>query len=165
MLLCKRITTKNQLYLFNLIPPKLNWLRHPNTYSVTRWRNSYFKNLLIPYVLKEWNKLSTEIRNVASYQQFTKLLLSFIKPTCSTTFSIHHSTSVKLLVRLRLGFSHSHEHKFRYSFHDTLNPWCSCSLELETTSHSLLWKDNFPSAPLALINDFDLIDPKISQLN
>ena len=30
----KLITTQKPLYLFNLIPPKLNSLRHPNTYSV-----------------------------------------------------------------------------------------------------------------------------------
>ena len=51
----KLIKTQNPLYLFNLIPPKLNSLRHPNTYSVMRCRNDY--------VVREWNKLSTDIRN------------------------------------------------------------------------------------------------------
>ena len=75
----KLIKTQKPLYLFNLRPPKPNSLRHPNTYSVMRRRNDYFKNSFIPYVVKEWNKLSTEIRNLTSYQQFRKSLLSFIK--------------------------------------------------------------------------------------
>ena len=161
----KLMKTQKALYLFNVIPPKLNSLRHPNTYSVMRCRNDYFKNSFIPYVVREWNKLSTDIRNSTSYQQFRKSLLSFIKPTCSSLFSIHHPVGVKLLVRSRLGFSHLHEHKFRHNFHDTLNPLCSCSLELEIISHYLLCCHKFSSSRLALVNDLNLIDSTISQLN
>ena len=96
------IKTQNPLYLFNLIPPKLNSLLHPNIYSVMRCRNDHFKNSFIPYVVREWNKLTVEIRNSISCQEFRKSLLSFIKPTCSSLFSIHHPVGVKLLVRLRL---------------------------------------------------------------
>ena len=134
----KLIKTQKPLYLFNLIPPNLNSLRHPHINSVMRCRNDYSKNSFIPYVVREWNKLSTEIRNSNSYQQLRKSLLSFTKPICSSLFSIHHPVGVKLLVRLRLGFSHLREHKFRHNFHDILNPLCSCSLEPETTSHYLL---------------------------
>ena len=80
----KLIKSQILLHLFNLIPPKLNSLRHPNTYSVMRCRNDYFKNSFIPYVVRERNSLGTEIRNSTSYQQFRKSLLSFIKPTCSS---------------------------------------------------------------------------------
>ena len=158
----KLIKTQKPLYLFNLTPPKL---RHPNTYSVMRCRNDYFKNSFISYVVREWNKRSTEIRNSASYQQFRKSLLSFIKPTCSSLFSIHHPVGVKLLVRLSLGFSHLRGYKFRHNFHDTLNPLCSCSLEPETTPHYHLCRINFSSSRFALMNDLNLIDPTISQLN
>ena len=100
---CKLIKTQKPLYLFNLIPPKFNSLRHPNTYSVMRCRNDYFKNSLTPYVVREWNRLSTEICNSTSCQEFRKSLLSFIKRTCSSLFSIHHPVGVKLFVRLRLA--------------------------------------------------------------
>ena len=72
--------TQKPLYLFNLIPPKLKSLRHPNTYSVIGCRNDYFKNSFIPYVVRGWNRLSTEIHNSGSCQEFRKLLLSFNKP-------------------------------------------------------------------------------------
>ena len=142
----KLIKTQKSLNLFHLIPPKLNPLCHPNTYSVLRCRNDDFKNSFIPYVVREWNKLSTEIRNSSFNQKFWKLLLSFIKPTCSSPFSVHHPVVVKLLVRLRLAFNHLREHKFRLNFHDTLNQLCSCNLEPVTTSHYLLCRHNFPSA-------------------
>ena len=161
----KLIKTQKPLYLFNLVPPKLNSLGHPNTYSVMRCRNDYFKNSLITYVGRGWNRLSTEIHNSTSCQEFRKSLLSFIKPTSSSLFSIHHPVGIKLLVTLRLGFTHLREHKFRHNFHDTLNPLCSCSLEPETTSRYLLCCHNFSSARLALMNDLNLIDPTISQLN
>ena len=74
--------------------------------------------------MREWNN-----------QQSRKLLLSFIKPICSTPFFIHHPVGVKLLVRLRVGFSHLRGHKFRQNFHYTLNSLCSCSFEPETTLH------------------------------
>ena len=117
------------------------------------------------YVAREWSKLSTEMRNSTSYQQCRKSLLSFIKPTCSSLFSIHHPIGVKLLVTLSLGFSHLHQQKFRHNFHDTLNPLCSCSLELETTSNYLLCCHNLSTTCLASMNDLHLIDPSICQLN
>ena len=45
---------------------------------------------------------------------------------------------LKLLTRLRVNLSHLREHKFHHNFLDTLNPLCSCSLEIESTSHYLL---------------------------
>ena len=49
----KLIKIQKPLYPFTLIPPKLNSLRHPITYSVMRCRNDYFKNSFIPYVVRE----------------------------------------------------------------------------------------------------------------
>ena len=118
------IKTWKPLYLFNLIPPKLNSFCHCNTYSVMTCRTDYFKNSFIPYVVREWNRLSTKIHNSTSCQQFRKSFLSFIKSICCSLFFIHHPVGFKLLVRLRLGFSHLHENKFRHNFLDTLTPLC-----------------------------------------
>ena len=59
-------------------------------------KNDYIKNSSIPCVVREWNKLSTEIRSSASYLQFRKLLLAFIKQTFATLFSLDHPIGVKL---------------------------------------------------------------------
>ena len=161
----KLIKTQKSLYFFNLIPPNLNSLRHLNTYSVMRCTNNYFENSFIHYVVREWNRLSSEIHNSISCQEFRKSLLSFIKSTCYSLFSIHHPVGVSVLVRLRLGFSHLRQHKFRHNFHDTLNTLCSCSLEPETILHYLLCCHKFSSIRLALMNDLNVIDPTISWLN
>ena len=135
----KLIKIQKPLHLFNLIPPKRNSFCHPNTYSVLRCRNDHFKNSFLPYVVREWNRLSTKIRNSTFCQEFRKYVLSFIKPICSSLIPIHRHNGVKLLVTLRLGFSHFGKHKVSHSFLDTLNPLCSCILDHETTS-------NHPSA-------------------
>ena len=149
----KPIKTEKPLYLLSLIPTKLDSLRHPNTYSVIRCKNNYFKIYFIPYLVREYNRLSTEVCISISCQEFRKPLLSLIKPTSSSLFSIHHPVGVKWLVRFRLGFSHLFEHKFRHNFHETMNPLCSCILEPETTSHYLLCYHSFSFACLTLMND------------
>ena len=151
---CELITTQSSLYLSYLIPPKLNSLRHPNTYSVMRCRKGYFKNSFTTDVVREWNQLSTEIRNSTSYQQFRKSFFSFIKLTCLTLFSIS-----------LFSVFHLRNHKFKHNFLVTLNPLCYCGLDPETTSHYLLCCNNFSSARSALMNDLNLIDPSISQFN
>ena len=50
---------------------------------------------------------------------------------------MHNAIGIKLLNRLRLNFSHLNEHKFRNNFLDTVNPFCLCNAETETTSHYL----------------------------
>ena len=131
---CKLIKTQKPLYLSNLIPPKLNSFRHPNTYSVMRCRNDYFILLFFFFLYREWNRLNTENYNSNSCQKFRKSLLSFIKPTCSSLFSIHHPDGVKLLARLRLGFSHLREHKFRHK-----SAWTEIQAQFSWYSESFMF--------------------------
>ena len=54
----KLITTQKPLYLFNLIPSNLSSIRPPNTYSVMRCRNDYFKKKFIHiFLYKQLNFL------------------------------------------------------------------------------------------------------------
>ena len=69
---------------------------------------------------------------------FKSRLLSFIRPNQSNIYNIFNPTGLKLLTRLRLGLRHLNEHKFRHNFQDCLNPLCSCSLEIEDTTHYFL---------------------------
>ena len=45
---------------------------------------------------------------------------------------------MKLLAGFRLRLSHLNEHKFNYNFKDCVNPLCSCSLEVDFSSHFFL---------------------------
>ena len=130
----KLIKTQNSLYLFNLIPPRLSSLHHPNTYTVMRFmrcRNDYFKKKWY-LVVTEWNELSTEL----------KFAIQLLANNLGNHFylSFNQPVGAKLLFRLRLGFSYLWKHKFRYNFYHNLNPLCSWSLLSETTSHYKLHK-------------------------
>ena len=53
------------------------------------------------------------------------------------------SCSLKLLTKLRLGLSHLNKHGFKHSFKNCISPFCTCSLEVESTKHF------FPALPLS----------------
>ena len=104
-----------------------------------RTKHDYFENSFFPYCVREWNKLSPEIRCLPTIARFKKALLAFIRPEGHKVFGLHNPYGVKLLSRLRMGLSHLKEHKFKHGFSDSVLPLCSCGLlESETTEHFLL---------------------------
>ena len=116
--------------------------------------------------IMKWNKLDWEINNSESIATFRKRILSFIRPSASSTFNCHNPRGIKLLWRLRLGLSHLGEHKLKHSFQDSLNPFCSCGKgEVETSSHYLLHCSNYSEERLALLNTIRNIDMSILQLS
>ena len=86
-----------------------------------------------------WNKLDLNFRSAASLSAFKKKLLKFIRPSPNSVFNCHNCKGNKYLTRLRLGLSHLREHKFKHIFQDTLNPFCSCGLDVETNTHFFLY--------------------------
>ena len=62
-------------------------------------------------------------------------------------------------------FSYFPEYKFRHNFHDTLHPLCFRNLEPETTLHYLLscYISSFTCS--VLLNDLNIIKPRIFQFN
>ena len=101
-------------------------------------KHQFFKNTYFPSAIIEWNKLDPNIPNSETLNIFKLKILKFIRPTANSIFGSHNPIWVKLLTRLRLGLSHLRELKFKHSFQDTLNPFCSCGKEVETTFHFLL---------------------------
>ena len=71
---------------------------------------------LFPYTIKEWNKLSLEMRNSESYNVFKKSLFKFIRAIPNSVFGVADMYGIKLLTRLHVGLSHLTEHKFRHNF-------------------------------------------------
>ena len=69
-----------------------------------------------------------------------------------------------MITRLRLGFSHLREHKFKHNFRDTLNPLCSCSIEVESTSHYFLRCHFFDALRATLMSDLRNIDSDLPTL-
>ena len=114
-------------------------------------------------ITQEQKMLQAQVLFLKTYCN-SKATISFQSDTfkLNSQFSIHHHVDFKSLVRFRLGFSLLREHKLRHNFHDTLNFLCCWSLQLETTSHYILYCRNFLSARSALMNDLNLTDPNIS---
>ena len=114
--------------------------------------NITFKNSFLPSVIIERNGLDHDRRSTASLSVFEKNLLKFIRPSRNSVFNCHNCKEIKYLTRLRLGLSHLREHKFKHSFQDTLNPFCSCGLDVETNTHFFLYYHLFTNQRRTLLN-------------
>ena len=72
---------------------------------------------------------------------------------------------LKLLMRLRLGLSHLNDHRFNRNFENCLNPLCTCSLEVESTTHFFLHCHHFSTTRITLNNSLKAIDKDILKLS
>ena len=153
-------------YLFQLIPtiPHNYPTRNVNIRPL-RCRTNFYCDSFFPYSIKEWNSIDPAIRNITSYAIFRKNLLKLIRPSPNSLYGIHDPLGVKLLTRIRLGLSHLREHKFRHNFQDTVNPLCTCSLEIEDTNHFFLRCQNFSISRTTLLDELNIIEPSLILLN
>ena len=119
------------------------WLRYLCYWYKIAWnllicQTELFQTSSLTFTISEWNKLDPDVRNVKTYLLFRKNLLPFVRPIENSIYSIYDTLGIKLLHRLRLGFSHLREHKFTHNVADTMNPLCSCYLEIESTEYYTL---------------------------
>ena len=114
--------------------------------------NCCFKYSFFPSTLNDWFNQDLNIRNSESISIFKSKLMSFLRPFQTTIHNIFERKGLTFLTCLRLGLSHLIEHIFRHSFQDCLNPLCSCSLEVEDTSHYLLYCHHSSHHCVALMN-------------
>ena len=151
-------------YLYKLIPMKSSSYNTRNSDHIETYysRTDIFKYSFFPYTIVEWNRLDHILRNSKSYNIFRNSLLNIGRPTPKPTFNIHNPLGLKLLTRLRLGLSHLNEHRFNHNFEDCINPLCSCSLEVESTTHFFLHCHNFVNIRNTLLNKLNSISCDIS---
>ena len=153
-------------YLINLIPKCEKTIRTRNSHIPTyHCRTDCFKFSFFPATLSDWFNLDPSIRNSESISSFKSKSLSFIRPVQSNVYNIFDPQGLKLLTRLRLGFSHLNEHRFRHNFQDCINPLCSCSLEIEDTSHYLLHCHNFSRYRIDLMNSVNSVRDHFESLS
>ena len=60
---------------------------------------------LVVFVILEWNKLDTDMRNSTSINIFKKPLLQFVRPSPKSLFNCHIPKGIKYEIRSRLGLS------------------------------------------------------------
>ena len=123
-------------YLINLVPKCETNIRTRNNSTPTfNCQTDCSKYSFFPYTLNDWLNLDLNIRNSESITIFKSRSLSSICPVQTNIYNIFDLKGLTFLTRLRLGLSHLNEHRFRHDFHDCLNTLCSCSLEINDTSH------------------------------
>ena len=109
-------------------------------------------SLFFPSTLNDWFNLDLNIRNPESISIFKNSLLSFIRPVQANINSTFDPKGLTFRTRMRSGLNHLNEHRFQHGFQDCLNPLCSCSLEIEDTSHYLLHCRHFSHHRVVLMN-------------
>ena len=72
---------------------------------------------------------------------------------------------LKLFTRLRVGLRHLNENRFNHNFESCLNPLCTCSLEVESTTHFFLNSHHFNTVRITLNNSLKGIDKDIPKLS
>ena len=87
--------------------------------------------------------------------------MSFIRPKANSVFSCNSSKGLKFVTGLRLGLSYLREHKFKHNFQDSINPLCSCSLDVESAIHYFLHCPQFTIEIHTLLNTISQIDNKL----
>ena len=97
-------------------------------------------------------KYSFSHRKSESISIFKSKLLSFIRPVQTSIYNIFDPKGLTFLTGLRLGLSHLNEDRFRHDFQDCVNPICSCSLEIEDTSHYFLHCHHFSHHCIIFMN-------------
>ena len=105
---------------------------------------------------------SLKVKMLLALISSKKNILKFKRPTANNIFGCHNLKGIKYLARVRLGLSHLYEHKFKNNFKDTLNPFCTCSSDVENTCHFLLDCPNFLTERNTLLNKITNIDSNIS---
>ena len=83
--------------------------------------------------------------------------MQFTRPSPSSTYNCFNTKGINYLTRQRLGLSHLRDHKFKQDFLDSLNPICSCGLDIETTCNYLLHCLDSINERILLLNDVSKI--------
>ena len=104
--LYKIISSELPPYLYDLFPPLQRSHQYLGCFQTFRCRTTFFQNLFLPFIIAEWNKLDSDIKNIDSHAVFRKKYLTCIRPLANDAYGIYDPLGVRLLNRLRLGFSH-----------------------------------------------------------
>ena len=163
----KLFNSEHPHYLFKLIPSRSSSYVTRNIHSIPffKTRHTLFKSSFFPSTIIEWNKLDHNIRNSSSFNIFRKSILKFIRPSANSFFDCHNPRGIKCITRLWLGLSHLREHKFKHSFQDSLNPFCSCGLDIESTAHFLLHCPTYITERRTLLSTIENIDNNLLDLS
>ena len=83
----------------------------------------------------------------------------------NSVFNCNSSKGLKFVTRLHLGLSQLRKHKLKHSFQDSINPLCSCSLDVESAIHYFFHCPLFTIERHTLLNTISQTDKKLLDSN
>ena len=136
----KIISTGLPTYLSSLIPTTTQGygIRTSGNIPTYYGRTDTSKYFFFPCTIVTSSRIYPDLRN-ASLTVFKKYLWKEIRSVPHSVYNICNPNGLKLLTRLRLVLSHLNEYRFNHNFEGCINPSCTCSLEVEWTSHFFLY--------------------------
>ena len=160
----KVLNNEHPQYLFNLLPvrPTLYPTRNALNIPFPNANHNFFKNSFFPSTIIEWNELNRGLRKTESLSLFKTDILKFIRPSTNSVYNCHNPKGVTFITRLRLGLSHLREHRFKHSF-QSINPLCSCELDIKSTEHFLLHCPQFVNERRTLLSTTGNINYKLPE--
>ena len=163
----KLFNSEHLHYLFKLIISRSSDYVTKNMHNIPflKTRHTFLKNSFFPSTIIEWNKLDYNIRNSSSFNIFRESILKFTRPSANNFFNSHNPKRIKFITRLWLVLSHLREHKFKHNFQDSLNPFCNCGLDIESTAHYLLHSPTDLTERHILLSTIENIDDNLLDLS
>ena len=79
----------------------------------------------------------------------------------NSVYNCHNPKGLTFITSLRIGLIHLREHKFKHSFQDTINPLCSCSVNMESTEHFHLHCPQFVNERCTLLSTIGNINYRL----
>ena len=158
---------KSPPYLYNYIPLPNHHLNTRNQHHIPQifCRTDSFLNSFFPSCIKSWNELAYDITQLKSYATFRKTLSKSIRPIPNSIFNACDPLGVQLLTRLRVGLSHLRDHKFRHGFNDLIDPFCPCSMEVESTEHFFLQCHYYINERIDLMNELQNLNINVNSFS
>ena len=92
---------------------------------------------------------------ISPFGIFKITILNFIRSTARSFFNRNNHKGIRLMTRLHLGLSHQ----------NCNNPLCSCSMNIESTSHFFLHYPLFDDKRIALPSTLGKLDSKLIDIN
>ena len=141
----KLFNSEHPHYLFKLIPSRSSGYVTKSIHDIIyfKTRQTFLKSSFFPSTIIEWNKLDHNIGNSTNIILklaigIRNIILKFISLYANSFFNSYNHKEIKFVIRLWLGLSHLREHKFKHSFQDSLNTFCNCGRDIESTAYYLL---------------------------
>ena len=153
--------------LFNIILTKFSNHNPRNGDKITLFhtKHNFFKNRFFHPLLLNGTSYTLIFEVLLVFSVFKKNLLKVIRPFPNNVFNCQNYKRIKYLTRLCLGLIHLRELNFEHSFQNTLNPFCPCSLDVETNTRFFLYFPLFSNQRCILLRTVNDVDSYLTNTN